>query len=196
MCTLFCFPYVPKSPSYSLKLISFLLPVVPECKGLLCFEKQTENKASSVEADIQHRKMTENHGGHVQVSQRKVITNQRQIFKKSQKYKGNLEDSRFSHAPPNLSTACTSTKSCSASAIAFSQQQMHDTESLAVKLLNELKSMKDIVEEKLLFEAYRKNSLKNDVDEVCSLHFLETPLLLVHAIFFCAMFHFCTLSCI
>ncbi|CAA3024779.1 Hypothetical predicted protein [Olea europaea subsp. europaea] len=140
--------------------------IVPECKGLLCFEKQTENKASSVEADIQHRKMTENHGGHVQVSQRKVITNQRQIIKKSQKYKGNLEDSRFSHAPPNLSTACTSTKSCSASAIAFSQQQMHDTESLAVKLLNELKSMKDIVEEKLLFEAYRKNSLKNDVDEV------------------------------
>ncbi|CAI9763710.1 unnamed protein product [Fraxinus pennsylvanica] len=140
--------------------------IVPECAGKLWFEKQSENKASSVEAYIQHPKMTENHGGHVQVSQRKVITNHGQIFKKSQKYKGNLEGPRFSRAPPNLSTACTSTTSCSESAIAFSQQQMHDTESLAVKLLNELKCMKDFVEEKLLFEAYRKNSLKNDADEV------------------------------
>lgn len=45
---------------------------------------------------------------------------------------------------------------------------MHDMESLALKLMSELKSMKDMVEEKLLFEAYRTSSLKNDADEVCS----------------------------
>ncbi|KAL2455011.1 uncharacterized protein Fot_55087 [Forsythia ovata] len=142
-----------------------------KCKEKLWFGKHTENKASSVESDIQHLKLTENHGGSVQVRHRKVITNSRQIFKKSHNgksslHKGNLEGPRFSRAPPNLSTACTSIKSCSESAIAFSQQQMHDTESLAVKLLNELKSMKDIVEEKLLFEAYRNISFKNDADEV------------------------------
>ncbi|KAL0314714.1 UNVERIFIED_CONTAM: hypothetical protein Sangu_2315800 [Sesamum angustifolium] len=54
---------------------------------------------------------------------------------------------------------------CSESAIAFSQRQMHDMESLAVKLIDELKSMKDIVEQKLLFEAYRSISLKNNADE-------------------------------
>lgn len=43
---------------------------------------------------------------------------------------------------------------------------MHDMESLSVKLMSELKSMKDIVEQKLLFEAYRNVSLKNDADEV------------------------------
>uniref|UniRef100_M1A2I2 Uncharacterized protein n=1 Tax=Solanum tuberosum TaxID=4113 RepID=M1A2I2_SOLTU len=42
---------------------------------------------------------------------------------------------------------------------------MHDIESLASKLMNELKSMKDMVEDKLLFEAYRTSSLKNDADE-------------------------------
>ncbi|KAL0351886.1 UNVERIFIED_CONTAM: hypothetical protein Scaly_1577300 [Sesamum calycinum] len=57
---------------------------------------------------------------------------------------------------------------CSESAIAFSQRQMHDMESLAVKLIDELKSMKDIVEQKLLFEAYRSISLKNNADEVKS----------------------------
>ncbi|KAK6131187.1 hypothetical protein DH2020_035074 [Rehmannia glutinosa] len=59
-------------------------------------------------------------------------------------------------------------KDCSESAIAFSKQQMYDMESLAVKLMNELKSMKDIVEQKLIFEAYRNISLKNVADEVKS----------------------------
>lgn len=44
---------------------------------------------------------------------------------------------------------------------------MHDFESLAMKLMDELKSMKDMVEEKLLFEAYRNAYLKNEADEVC-----------------------------
>lgn len=43
---------------------------------------------------------------------------------------------------------------------------MHDIESLASKLMSELNSMKATIEEKLLFEAYRTPSLKNEADEV------------------------------
>lgn len=43
---------------------------------------------------------------------------------------------------------------------------MHDIESLAIKLMTELKSMKDTVEENFLYEACRSTSLKNDVEEV------------------------------
>ncbi|XP_015071412.1 uncharacterized protein LOC107015602 isoform X2 [Solanum pennellii] len=88
------------------------------------------------------------------------------LVKRSSPLKSNLEGPRLSRSLPQLSTGCTSMKRCSESAIAFSQRQMHDIESLASKLMNELKSMKDMVEDKLLFEAYRTSSLKNDADEV------------------------------
>ncbi|KAK4348732.1 hypothetical protein RND71_031487 [Anisodus tanguticus] len=88
------------------------------------------------------------------------------LVKRSCPPKGNLEGPRLSRSLPQLSTGCTSIKRCSESAIAFSQRQMHDIESLTSKLMNELKSMKVMVEEKLLFEAYRTSSLKNDADEV------------------------------
>ncbi|KAI3460314.1 hypothetical protein Pfo_016977 [Paulownia fortunei] len=138
-----------------------------ECKGQL-FENQTGKKASSVRSDIQHSKIAVNHGGHGQVSQRKVIISSRHIIKKSQNAKVNLEGPHFSRTLPKLSTGCKSIQGCSESAIAFSQRQMQDMESLAVKLMNELKSMKGIVEQKLLFEAYRNVSLKSDADEVKS----------------------------
>ncbi|CAN4122820.1 unnamed protein product [Withania somnifera] len=88
------------------------------------------------------------------------------LEKRSCPPKGNLEGPRLLRSLPQLTTGCTSIERCSESAIAFSQRQMHDTESLALKLMNEVKSMKDMVEEKLLFEAYRTSSLKNDADEV------------------------------
>lgn len=83
---------------------------------------------------------------------------------------GNLEGPRLCRSLPNVSTGCTSLQGCSESAIAFSQRQMHDIESLAVKLVSELKYMKEIVEEKLLFEGYRNASIKNDADEVREFH--------------------------
>lgn len=142
----------------------------PECKGKFWLENQDENVHSG-RSDIEHSKIAESIGEPVVRSQRKVFINPRQILKKSQNCKaslpkGNLEGPRFSRTLPNFSTGC-STKGCSESAIAFSQRQMHDIESLAMKLMNELKSMKDIVEEKLLFEAYRNTALKNDAEEVC-----------------------------
>ncbi|KAA3476380.1 Endoribonuclease Dicer-like protein [Gossypium australe] len=50
-----------------------------------------------------------------------------------------------SRTAPHVSSACTTLQRCSQSAIAFTQRQMRDIESLATKLTTELKSMKDIV---------------------------------------------------
>lgn len=81
---------------------------------------------------------------------------------------GNYDGLR-SRAYPNLSSSRNSIQGCSESAIEFSQRQMHDMENVTVKLMKELNSMKGIVEQKLLFQAYRSGSLKNDADEVCIL---------------------------
>ncbi|KAL0360694.1 UNVERIFIED_CONTAM: hypothetical protein Sradi_3753900 [Sesamum radiatum] len=151
----------------SFQLCNYAEQDVSDCKRKL-FEKQTGKKASLVRSsDIQSDKVNVNHRQSGQVSQQKVIS-PRHVMKKSHVAKGNLEGPRFSRTLPNLSTGCTSIEGCSESAIAFSQRQIHDMESLAVKLIDELKSMKDIVEQKLLFEAYRNVSLKNNADEVKS----------------------------
>ncbi|KAL1546725.1 hypothetical protein AAHA92_23284 [Salvia divinorum] len=133
------------------------------------FENETGKKPSSLRSEVQYDKKTVNHSLPGQeVSQQKFVISPRRISKRSQIAKGNLEGPRFSRALPNLSTGCTSVQGCSESAVSFSQRQMHDMESVAQKLMNELKSMKDIVEQKLLFEAYRNASLKNDADEIKS----------------------------
>ncbi|KAL1539558.1 hypothetical protein AAHA92_24024 [Salvia divinorum] len=137
------------------------------CKEKL-FENQTGKKPSSLGLEVQDEKKTVNQRLAGRVSQRKFVICPRNVCKRSLIAKGNLEGPRFSRTLPNLSTGCTSVQDCSESAVAFSQRQMHDMESVALKLMNELKSMKDIVEQKLLFEAYRNASLKNDADEVKS----------------------------
>ncbi|XP_031109988.1 uncharacterized protein LOC116014119 isoform X2 [Ipomoea triloba] len=100
------------------------------------------------------------------IIKRKDIAKRLKIIQKGSPNKGNSDTPQFSRSLPHLSTGCTSIDSCSESAIAFSQRQMHDFESLAMKLMDELKSMKEMVEEKLLFEAYRNAYLKNEADEV------------------------------
>lgn len=137
---------------------------VPDCKGKF-FGRQAVKKVSVVRTeDSQCDKSTDSQKE--QASPQKVFISPRIIKKRSKIAKGNLEGPHFSRTLPNLSTGCTSIQGCSESAIAFSQRQMHDMESLAEKLMNELKAMKDIVEQKLLFEAYRSTSLKNDADGV------------------------------
>ncbi|MCD7469142.1 hypothetical protein HAX54_007979 [Datura stramonium] len=150
-----------------------------KCKEKLTFAGYEDSERSSV-ADASATKESE---GSPQLNKAKVFIGPKQIArrlkigkrssppkgnleKRSCPPKGNLEGPRLSRSLPQLSTGCTSIKRCSESAIAFSQRQMHDIESLTLKLMNELKSMKDMVEEKLLFEAYRTSSLKNDADEV------------------------------
>lgn len=150
-----------------------------KCKEKLSFAEHEDSKRSPL-ADASTTKESE---GSPQLNKAKVFIRPNQITrrlkiekrssppkgnleKRSCPPKGNLEGPRLSRSLPQLSTGCTSIKRCSESAIAFSQRQMHDIESLALKLMNEMKSMKDMVEEKLLFEAYRTSSLKNDADEV------------------------------
>ncbi|QHO53901.1 uncharacterized protein DS421_2g52040 [Arachis hypogaea] len=58
-----------------------------------------------------------------------------------------------------------SVQSCSKSAIAFSQQQMHDVECLTMKLTKELKSMKEIVDDMLRSEFCLNTSLRYKVNE-------------------------------
>ncbi|KAK7390478.1 hypothetical protein VNO78_25784 [Psophocarpus tetragonolobus] len=60
---------------------------------------------------------------------------------------------------------CNTVQSCSKSAIAFTQQQMHDVECLATKLTKELKSMKDIMDEMLRSEFCLNTSLRHKVNE-------------------------------
>ncbi|KAL3514625.1 hypothetical protein ACH5RR_027342 [Cinchona calisaya] len=141
-----------------------------DCKVNLCDLKETETRFSCEESD-NHGNASKIPKGPVAVSRTKFILSPSQIQRKA-KYertsppKGNLEGPCLSRSLPRVTTGCTSVQDCSESAIAFSQRQMHDIESLAMKLMSELKSMKDIVEDKLLFEAYRNVSLKNDADEV------------------------------
>ncbi|KAL6504405.1 hypothetical protein OROGR_026328 [Orobanche gracilis] len=135
-------------------------------KRQLC-EGETGKKPFAI-IDMQHAKIAVNHGAQGKVTQRKVNISSTRIKKKSRNAKINLEGPRLSHVLANISTECTSIQGCSQSAIAFSERQMQDMESLAFKLMDELESMKCMVEQKLLFEAYRNVSLKSDADEVKS----------------------------
>lgn len=141
-----------------------------DCKENLCTSKQTE-ALPFCEGSDKHDNASKIPKGPVAVSRTKFILSPSQVKGKTKRErtsppKGNLEGPRLSRSLPRVTTGCTSVQGCSESAIAFSRRQMHDIESLATKLMSELKSMKEIVEEKLLFEAYRNVSLKNDADEV------------------------------
>lgn len=145
-----------------------------KCKEKLSFEEQPENKFSSSNSDIEYNEPNV----HLQQQQVKAVITSKNMVKKAKSCKkgsppekcfppkGCLDGPRLCRSLPRLSTGCTTVQGCSESAIAFSQRQMHDIESLASKLMSELNSMKAIVEEKLLFEAYRSPSLKNEADEV------------------------------
>uniref|UniRef100_A0A803N1J1 Uncharacterized protein n=2 Tax=Chenopodium quinoa TaxID=63459 RepID=A0A803N1J1_CHEQI len=93
-----------------------------------------------------------------------IRANSRQILKKG-KYerknsliKGTVNGPRASSSVP-ASSVCSS-QSCSKNAIAFSQQQMIDTERLASKLLSDLHSMKEMVVDTLTCSTSRHNTDK------------------------------------
>ncbi|KAK7286845.1 hypothetical protein RJT34_22144 [Clitoria ternatea] len=60
---------------------------------------------------------------------------------------------------------CSSVQSCSKNAIAFTQQQMHDTECITMKLTKELNSLKDIMNDMLRSEFCLNTSLRHKVNE-------------------------------
>lgn len=61
---------------------------------------------------------------------------------------------------------CTWIDEHSQKAITFSQRQMHDIETLATRLINGLKSMKDIIKDALLSEAFLSVPSKYTIEEV------------------------------
>ncbi|KAI3733275.1 hypothetical protein L1987_64495 [Smallanthus sonchifolius] len=151
-----------------------------KCKEKLYFGEQSENKISSTKSDDEDNKLSAHPQQATQFIQNKALISSKHVLKRPRNYKkvsptkkgiavkGCLDGSRLCRSLPRLSTGCTSIEGCSESAIAFSQRQMHDIESLASKLMSELNSMRVIVEEKMLYEAYRSTSLKNEAVEVKS----------------------------
>lgn len=69
--------------------------------------------------------------------------------------KGTVNGPRASPLSVRASSVCSSSQSSSQNAIAFSQQQMIDTERLAMKLLTELQSMKEMFVDTLTCSASR-----------------------------------------
>ncbi|KAF3436640.1 hypothetical protein FNV43_RR19386 [Rhamnella rubrinervis] len=132
-------------------------------KEKLCFAKETKNKTKI------HRAK-----GLDQVRRIRYSIKPKHIVMKKTKHektdshpKGIPKVPNLLHAEPHHSTECASIEWCSQSAIAFSERQMQDIECLARKLRNELKTMKEIAEERLWFEeAHPATSLKYDARKV------------------------------
>lgn len=125
-------------------------------KGKLQFENATENEPSTKGQGTEITILDTNTEQFGALERSKVnMKPKRNTIKKS---------SPKTHSIPNFSTGTRSIQKLAESAIAFSQRQMHDFESLATKLMLELNSMEDIVEQKLHPETSLMS--KNDVDEV------------------------------
>lgn len=140
-----------------------VFPIISACKGNLCFGKQAENTIGGAGGPDQIRRAI------------KTQNNRNSKYEKNHSHpKGIPKGSNVSAAAPRFSTGCTSIRACSESAIAFSQRQMHDIECLATKLSNELKTMKEIAEERLQREAYPATSLRYNANEVRQYSFFFT----------------------
>ncbi|KAL6994701.1 hypothetical protein U1Q18_005803 [Sarracenia purpurea var. burkii] len=148
------------------------LVIVSECEDKLQFGKETENRASLVGPEVEGTEVNTNPDGLVKVTRALIAMSPKQITKKpknDRKFfppKGFRKGCHLSRSLPHLSTRETSLQSCSERAVALSQRQMHDIECLAVKLMQELKFMKDIVKGKLLSTVPPTTFLEDDMDEV------------------------------
>ncbi|XP_017238493.1 uncharacterized protein LOC108211409 [Daucus carota subsp. sativus] len=150
-----------------------------KCKGKRFVGNQTEDNALSEVSDTTGVESCAKGELTEQRILRKAILSPKKILKKSKHNKkgslpekcspiGRLVGSQPTRLLPGMYKGRSSIEACHERAISFSQRQMQDIESVAAKLMTELKSMKDMVEEKLLYEAYRSTSMKNDADEVKS----------------------------
>ncbi|KAL1368465.1 hypothetical protein AAHE18_02G123100 [Arachis hypogaea] len=122
------------------------------CKGKLQYSEQT-NKSDADEG------LNDNMRPGFTDSPDKII-----ITPKTSK-RGSQPKGIFKSPRPANRIGFNSVQSCSKSAIAFSQQQMHDVECLTMKLTKELKSMKEIVDDMLRSEFCLNTSLRYKVNE-------------------------------
>ncbi|KAK6256715.1 hypothetical protein QUC31_000174 [Theobroma cacao] len=129
-----------------------------QCRGKLYFGKQTNHRILRAQGLDQFRR------DGTTVSPKSIMRKEKHN-KKGSPPKGILKVTHPSRSP-RVSTASPTVQRFSQSAIAFSQRQMRDIESLATKLTTELKSMKDIVKGKLHSEASPATSAEENADEV------------------------------
>ncbi|XWS24342.1 hypothetical protein CRYUN_Cryun28dG0093100 [Craigia yunnanensis] len=130
-----------------------------QCRGKLYFGKQTNQRILRAQGLEQFRR----DGATIKP---KSIMRKAKQDKKGSPPKGILKVNCPSCSVPRVSTACITVQRCSQSAIAFSQRQMRDIETLATKLTTELKSMKDIVKGKLHSESSAATAAKENAEEV------------------------------
>ncbi|TQD86627.1 hypothetical protein C1H46_027835 [Malus baccata] len=142
----------------AMKSIELHSEELPGCKGNLHFGEQTKSTIGGVQGPDQIRRAK---------FSIKAQNNRNPKNENINSHPNGIpKPSNVSAAPPRFTTGCTSIRTCSESAIAFSQRQMQDIESLATKLTNELQTMKEIAEERLLPEAYHATPLKYSANEV------------------------------
>ncbi|KAL2667650.1 hypothetical protein AAZV13_01G080900 [Glycine max] len=126
-----------------------------KCKEKLYFSEKTDKMNSTAEGldDITGARLTD-------------IFNKISVIPRSKRVSQPRGISKNAHSSRQATRiGCNSVQSCSKSAIAFTQQQMHDAECLAMRLTKELKSMKDIVDDMLRSEFCLNTSLRHKVNE-------------------------------
>ncbi|KAF3436644.1 hypothetical protein FNV43_RR19390 [Rhamnella rubrinervis] len=132
-------------------------------KEKLCIAKETQNKTKihRTEGPDRFRRIR------YSIKPKHIVMKKTKDEKRDSHPEGIPKVPNILPAEPHVSTECASIEWCSQSAIAFSERQMQDIECLAAKLRNELKTMKEIAEERLWFEeAYPATSLKYDASKV------------------------------
>lgn len=171
-----CNEYISGSLNSLLFLFSFRafdseFVIISACKGKLCFGKQAVNTNLGAEwqpNQIRRPKFAITPQTIRNPKNEKISSHHRAIPKSS---------NGSSTPPPRFTTGCTSIRTCSDSAIAFSQRQMHDIECITTKLTNELQILKEIAEERLVSGPYPTTSLKYNADEVCFFTYFWSPYL-------------------
>lgn len=132
--------------------------MIAECKGKLNFSQQADKMNCTAEEgldDVTGAQFTD--------IPKKITV----IPRSSKRVSPRKGISKIPHSSRQASRpGCNTVQSCSESAIAFTQQQMHDVECLAMKLTKELKSMKDIVDDMLRSEFCLNTPLRHKVNEV------------------------------
>lgn len=130
------------------------------CKGKLFFGEQTDDykKDTTEEFDVTVGARFTNHCNKI----RKIP----KPLKRVSQPQGIQKSSLPSRSASRHGNGLTSMQSCAKNAILFSQIQMQDAECLAMKLTNELKSMKDIMAAMLRSELCVTTPLRYKVNEV------------------------------
>jgi len=133
-----------------------LFIIISECKGKLQFTEQTDKNGDAERLSVVSRTAVTNN------------PNKNRVIPKTSRSGSNLQGASKIRNSSRSAThlGCSTLQNCSKSAIAFSKQQMHDAESLTMKLTKELNSMKEIMDDMLRSEFCLNTSLRYKVNEV------------------------------